>query len=126
MKGDTMKRVNIDFKGSKHSSYLLDGYENYRDIFETAIESINKSLVGYPNFDGVDFCDVNAGGIQIRGYHKQIEGHTYGYQPTIKEDLSNIIKATEIFIDMWKTEDTPAQVQNFKDFLEMGKLYGWD
>lgn len=121
-----MKKVNIEFKGSEHTSHLLDGYENYRDIFETAIESIDKSLADYPDFNGVDFCDVNANGIQIRGHHRQIKGHTYGSQPTIKEDLSNITEATKAFIDMWKREDTPEKVQKFKEFIEMGEKYGWD
>lgn len=121
-----MKKVKIEFKGSGHPSYLLSGYENYRDIFQATIESINKSLTDYPNFIDVDFCDVNANGIQIRGYHRQIKGRTYGGQSTIKEDLSNITEAAKEFIDMWKKEDTPEKVQKFKDFLEMGEKYGWD
>ena len=49
------------------------------------IESqINKCLCGFENFQGIDFCNVGAGGIQIRGHHKQIKGFTYGSQPTIK------------------------------------------
>lgn len=121
-----MKRDNINFTGTSHSSYLLDGYIEYTPIFETAIAEINTALKDYPNFDGVDFCDVGAGGIQIRGHHKQIEGYTYGSQPTIKEDLSDITEKTQEFIDMWKAEDTPTKVSKFKEFISIGKKYGWD
>lgn len=121
-----MKRVNINFAGTTYGSYLLDGYIEYTPIFEAAIAEINTALKDYPNFDGVDFCDVGANGIQIRGHHKQVKRYTYGNQLTIKEDLSNIIEVTEEFIDMWKQLDIPEKVQKFIDFLEMGKKYGWD
>ncbi len=121
-----MKRIDIEFKGTKYKSYLLDAYEHYRNLFEMAIDAINQGLVEYSNFDGVDFCDVNANGIQIRGHHKEIDKYTYGKQPTIKSDLSNIMSASKEFIDMWKTMDTPEQVRSFKDFLEMGEKYGWN
>ena len=121
-----MKKDNINFAGTSHSSYLLDGYTEYTPIFEAAIAEINTALKDYPNFDGVDFCDVGANGIQIRGHHKQIGGYTYGSQPTIKEDLSNITEATQEFIDMWKAEDTPMKVLKFKEFISFGEKYGWD
>ena len=38
--------------------------------------SINEKLKIYPNFDGIDFCDVSANGIQIRLHHKQIKNYT--------------------------------------------------
>ena len=121
-----MKKDNINFAGTSHSSYLLDGYTEYTPIFEAAIAEINTALKDYPNFDGVDFCDVGANGIQIRGHHKQIGGYTYGYQFTIKEDLSDIAEKTQEFIDMWKVEDTPAKVSKFNEFISFGEKYGWD
>lgn len=122
-----MNRMSVLFNGTTHSSYILDSYyEHYRKIFEAAIAEINEGLKEYSNFDGVDFSDVGANGIQIRGHHKEIKGRTYGTQPTIKYDLSNITDTVSEFIEMWKQEDTTQKVNDYKRFLELGDKYGWD
>lgn len=87
---------------------------------------ITKGLKDYENFNGINFCDVGANGIQIRGRHKQIEGYTYGKQPTIKYDFTNKDMVVSEFIEMWKAYDTPENVESFKEFLRQGEKYGWD
>ena len=62
---------------------------------------IHKKLKGYENFLGIDFFFFFANGIQIRGHHKDITGYTYGKQPTIKYDFSNINEAISEFVNMW-------------------------
>ena len=87
---------------------------------------INKGLEEYPNFLGIDFCDVNANGIQVRGHHKEITTHTYGDQPTIKYDFTNKDEVITEFIDMWKRLDTTEEVLKYKRFIDFGNKYGWD
>lgn len=87
---------------------------------------INKGLKDYPNFLGIDFCDVSANGIQIRGHHKAITTHTYGNQPTIKYDFTNKNEVIDEFIEMWKQLDTPDEVKSYTDFIDFGNKYGWD
>ncbi len=87
---------------------------------------INEGLKDYPNFLGIDFCDVNANGIQVRGHHKEITTHTYGNQPTIKYDFTNKNEVINDFIEMWKELDVPDEVRRYKDFIDFGNKYGWD
>ena len=87
---------------------------------------ITAGLKEYPNFAAIDFCDVRAGGIQIRGFHKEVKGHCYGDQITVKYDFSNINTAIDSFIEMWKKEDTIEHLSNYKSFLADGEKYGWD
>ena len=93
----------------------------------TYIENeITKKLKNFPNFNGIDFCDVNADGIQIRGHHKLIKGYTYGSQPTIQYDFSNYEECINKFIKMWKEFDTPEQVKSYQNFITDGEKWGWD
>lgn len=87
---------------------------------------INNRLSDYINFKGIDFCDVSAGGIQIRGHHKEIKGYTYGNQPTIDYDFSNCEEVIDQFVDMWKELDTPERVESQKRFIADGERWGWD
>ena len=87
---------------------------------------IQKQLRDYPYFDGIDYCDVGAGGIQIRGHHKLINGYTYGGQITIKYDFSNWEECIENFIEAWKVSDTEKNVKSCKRFIDTGASYGWD
>lgn len=87
---------------------------------------IHKKLKGYENFLGIDFCDVSAGGIQIRGHHKDITGYTYGQQPTIKYDFSNIKEAISQFVNMWFEYDCDEYISREKDIIAFGEKYGWD
>lgn len=87
---------------------------------------IHKKLKGYENFLGIDFCNVSAGGIQIRGHHKNITGYTYGEQPTIKYDFSNIKEAISEFVNMWFEYDFDEYISREKDIIAFGEKYGWD
>jgi hypothetical protein len=96
------------------------------DAFIKIENSINEALKDYPNFVAIDFCDVSARGIQIRGHHKEVKGYCYGDQITIKYDFSNVDEAIEAFIKMWKKKDTAEDLKLYKSFLADGEKYGWD
>jgi hypothetical protein len=51
--------------------YLKQDYDvqNWKIKLAFIRDQINHRLSDYPNFAGIDFCDVNANGIQIRGNH---------------------------------------------------------
>lgn len=100
--------------------------EQYKDEMLEIENEINKQLKEYPNFLGIDFCDVGAYGIQIRGHHKDISKYTFGSQPTIKYDFSNKEDVIRKFVSMWKHQDTPEEVMSFKRFIADGEKYGWD
>lgn len=98
----------------------------YGDMFKTIHTSIVEALKGYNNFDGIDFCDVGANGIQIRGHHKQVERYYFGEVVTIKYDFSNSTEVVDEFIRMWEACDNDEYLSNFKRFIEFGERYGWD
>ena len=85
---------------------------------------INKRLKDHSNFEGIDFCDVGAHGIQIRGHHKEINGYVYGNQITINYDLSNYPDVINEFVDMWNQKDTIEQLRSdqamYRDFAKYG------
>lgn len=87
---------------------------------------IHDGLKDYPNFLGIQFIDVSAGGIQIRGFHKQVSGYSYGKQVTIKYDMSNAYDCAELFVESWKASDTEESVKATLSFIKEGEAYGWD
>lgn len=87
---------------------------------------INEKLKNHPNFDSIDFCDVGANGIQIRLYHKQINGYTLSEQATLKYDLSNIEEVIDTSVNNFITFDTEDNIKGYKEFLAEGDNYGWD
>ena len=104
----------------------VDTLEQHKNALVSIERKIKKGLQDYPAFKGVDFCDVGANGIQIRGHHRDIKGYCYGKQVTIRYDFSNMKEVADEFIEMWKTLDTPEQVENYQRFLADGEKYGWD
>ena len=127
-------------EAQKEAKYRNDLYKNFdkppfvtcdllkahkRDLINIQ-KSIYNKLKDYNNFDGIDFMDVSAGGIQIRGHHKQITGYAYGDQITIKYDFSNKDEVITQFVNMWKSQDTTENVINYQNFLLQGEKYGWD
>lgn len=98
----------------------------YKDMLEAIHISIVAALDGYENFDGINFCDVGADGIQIRGQHKQVKGYSFGEQVTIKYDFSNSAEAVDEFIAMWKTHDNDEALHDYLEFIAFGEKYGWD
>lgn len=99
--------------------------EHKRDLINIQ-KNITSSLSDFPNFDGIDFMDVSAGGIQIRGHHKLVSGYTYGDQITIKYDFSNKNEVVTQFIEMWKNNDDTKKVDSYNSFLREGAKYGWN
>jgi hypothetical protein len=89
---------------------------------------INMKLEGYPNFAGVDFCDVRAGGIQIRGHHALLTekyGYTYPEESvTINYDFSNLQEAAEDFVELWEKYDTKDYIDQAKRMYEDFIRYG--
>lgn len=104
----------------------IETLEKYKGEMVRIEKKINEGLKEYPNFLGIDFCDVGANGIQVSGHHKDINNHVYGDQLTIKYDFTNKNEVIDEFINMWKSLDTPDEVQKYKDFLDLGNKYGWD
>ena len=111
---------------SKKPFVTIETLEKHKGEMVKIEKLITEGLKDYENFKGIDFCDVGANGIQIRGKHKQITGHTYGQQPTIKYDFTNKNEVVSEFIEMWKLYDTPEEIKRYKDFLQFGEKYGWD
>lgn len=100
--------------------------EKYKGEMVRIEKLINERLKDYPNFLGIDFCDVNAHGIQITGHHKEIKHYVFGSQPTIKYDFANKEEVITEFVEMWKEKDTPSSVSKYKKFIEIGESLGWD
>lgn len=123
-----IKHINkLYTKGFWRSPYVtIETLEKFKGEMVRIEKLINKGLEDYPNFLGIDFCDVNANGIQIRGHHKAITTHTYGNQPTIKYDFTNKNEVIDEFIEMWIQLDTPDEVKRYKGFIDFGNKYGWD
>ena len=103
-----------------------DILEKHFDELKRIENEITKSLKDCPGFEAIDFCDVGAKGIQIRGFHKDVKGYCYGEQVTIKYDFSNSDIAIDSFIEMWKREDTAEKLSLYQGFLADGEKYGWD
>ncbi|PLR99564.1 hypothetical protein [Bacillus sp. T33-2] len=111
----------------KHKPFLREELlSKHLDKLKHIEMQIENKLSGYENFEGIDFCDVSADGIQIRGHHKEIKGYTYGSQPTIKYDFSNYLECIDQFVEMWKEQDTTEKVKSQQRFIADGEKYGWD
>ena len=121
------KRRNGLYIGFDRIPYVgYDILENYKNDLLNIERSIKNELSDYDSFVGIDFTDVSAGGIQIRGHHKDVSGFTYGDQITINYDFSNKDEVVDDFVSMWKSCDTKAGVQQYNSFLEQGMRYGWN
>jgi len=122
-----VKERNKLFNAFQHMPYVtLKTLKEHEDDLLLIESDICKLLSGFENFDGIDFCDVSANGIQIRGHHKQIKGYTYGSQPTIRYDFSNKDDIVMEFVSMWHTYDRPEKINREKVFIADGEKYGWD
>ena len=100
-------------------------HKEHEEDFRMIRKRIMEALKDYKNFNGVDFVDVNAGGIQINGRHKKT-GHYYYILSTIRYDFSNVDEAIDEFVNAWKEYDTPKRIRDFTDFIETCQKYGWD
>lgn len=118
-----VNKLNYD-KNKYYMSAQL--YLDNKDKWEYIENEIIKGLKNYPNFDYIDFCNVGADGVQIRCFHKEIKGYSYGPQITVKYDMSNYLECIQEVIEMWKEFDTPEKVESYKKFIADCEKYGWD
>ena len=126
-KEESSRRNDLYSKGFYCIPFVkLETLEKYKDKMLHIENTINKYLKGFENFQGIDFCNVSAGGIQIRGHHKEIKGYTYGQQPTIEYDFSNADDVIWEFLKMWGEVDNPQAISREKAFIADGEKYGWD
>lgn len=117
----------MDSKQFRKKPYVKEPMlTEHLDDFLKIENAINEALKDYPNFEAIDFCDVGARGIQIRGHHKEVTGYCFGDSVTLKYDFSNIDASIEAFVKMWKSKDTTEDLRAYKDFLADGEKYGWD
>lgn len=98
----------------------------YPLVLQAIRDAIADGLRDHPNFEGVDFCDVSAGGIHVRGHHREVKGHTYGEQPLLQYDMSNAVEVVDKFIEAWKKMDDEKTLRAYKAFIEDCDKWGWD
>ncbi len=126
-KAECKRRISLYNDGFYKVPFVrLETLEKYKNKMLYIENTINKYLAGFENFEGIDFCDVSAGGIQIRGHCKPIKGYTYGNQPTIKYDFSNVEDVIWEFIKMWGIIDNPESIRKEQSFIREGEKYGWN
>jgi len=108
--------------------YIGDNtYLNHANDLLDIQGKIYDQLADCENFVGVDFCDVHAGGIQVRGHHKLVKNYSYpSAQPTIKYDFSNKDEVVSEFVTGWKNADNKDDVDSFLRFVAANEKYGWD
>ena len=114
-----MTDAHRDFLDFTHKSYgfTLEQLADLRSEIDQALEHDRS-------YDGLDFCDANAGGVQVRLFHKDIQGYCY-QSHTLAYDFSNRREVAEEAIMCWKAA-TEEDLQRFKSFLEDGEVWGWD
>lgn len=123
-----VKRLNsLYFDGFQYRPFLkIEKLEKNKEDLIKIEHDINKMLKGFEGFNGVDFCDVSAGGIQIRGHRKQVKGYTYGRQPTIKYDFSNKKDVVVEFVEMRYNNDEDKKIVCENEMIRQGEKWGWD
>lgn len=99
-------------------------YDLYAEILLGIEKEITEALIG-TNFDRLDFCDVCAGGIQVRCFHKEIPCYCY-IQATLDYDMANRDELVDEFIEMWRKEDNDRTYDRYREFLDYGEKYGWN
>ena len=115
------------YSGFRRTPYLsVSTLIEHCDELRRIEQEIEDGLKDVENYEGIDFVDVSANGIQIRLHHKQIKNYTYGNQYTIRYDFSNADEAPKAVIEHFKEIDNPADVQRMLRFIADGEKYGWD
>ena len=118
--------MNKHYKINEFNSYLSEEtYSKYRKILNLICEEIGLRLKSYPNFLGVSFTDVGAGGIQINGHHKE-SNYVYSHSPTLHYNFDNIKECIDDFVEAWIENDNPESVKSFNEFTKFGEEFGWD
>lgn len=122
----TAKARNTRLFSFRHEPFISDKMlEEHYDDFKRTETLIDKLLSGFENYDGIDFCDVQASGIQVRIHHKCIRGYTYGQQKTIRYDFSNINEIPFDVVREFIRIDEPSAILSEQDFIREGEKYGW-
>lgn len=98
--------------------------EHYNELSKLKKE-LDKLVEKYENLVGYDFCDVSAGGVQIRLKHKEIKNYTFGRQITIKYDCSNINEVLDLVEKAWVEDDTEENVNFDKRMIADCEKWGW-
>lgn len=120
-------RYNKMYESFKRTPYLPPKMINeHFDDFMYIQDLIYKLLSGFENFNGIDFCDVHANGIQVRIHHKKIKGYTYGKQHTIMYDFSNKTEIPWLVAKEFVETDNEKAIKRAQDFIKDGEMYGWD
>ena len=115
------------------SSDCIEGIKVYLSTDDIAnhekdIIHINKEIserLKNTSFSYLDFCDVSAGAIQVRLFHKEISGYCYIYT-NLKYDWSNIEEVINDAVNEFKRCDTSEHLKSYKKFIADGEKYGWD
>lgn len=124
---DVANARNNKLKYFRHTPYLT--HKLIEEHFEELVTTeclINKLLNSFENYNGIDFCDVHAGGIQVRIHHKKIENYTYGEQKTIEYDFSNIDEIPYMVAREFIETDKPYLISKQLEYIRQGEKYGWD
>ena len=95
------------------TGYDGDYVERVRDEFpwdfaarlEIIRRDIGKALAGCEKFDGILFCDVSGGGINIQLLHKDTPGYSVGEQVQINYDFSNWVSIVGDAVAAWNDTD---------------------
>lgn len=82
---------------------------------------IDKLLSKFDNYDGVDFYDVWAKGIQVRLHNKQIEKYIYSKPITIQYDFSNIGDVPYQVVKEFVESDSDDRINIQEEFIEFKK-----
>lgn len=121
------KERNDRISSFRHRPYMSHKMlEEHFDELKRTEALIDKMLSGFENYGGIDFCNVGAGGIQVRIHHNSITGYTYGQQKTILYDFSNIDEIPFEVVKEFVRIDVPEAILREKSFIAMGEKYGWD
>lgn len=87
---------------------------------------IDSQLSAFAGYLPVSFCDVSAGGVQIRGTNTSVEGY-YMVQVTIPYSFCGYMEQAKEFVKEYKAYyGSKDCVKLAKDFIACGKKYGWD
>ena len=111
--------------GFDNPPFLNDDYQNQYFKLVLAQEKVKDRLKDRPNFAGVMFSDVSAGGIQIKASNKQVPYITMS-DATIKYDFSNIDEAVDDVVNQFLSTDNEENIKSANDFFKTSMEYGWD
>ena len=111
--------------GFDNPPFLNDDYQDQYFKLILAQEKVKNRLKDRPNFAGITFSDVSAGGIQIKASNKQVPYISMS-DATIKYDFSNIDEAVDDVVNQFLSTDNEENIKSANDFFKTSMEYGWD